>query len=139
MDILRLLVRVSILALFSLAAIVVMTVLFGAQMRFDRLAEIEIKGLDAPNPAPARIVTVGGGSSAHAGEERRAMLDAHRNDNAPTAGGATSWNATASIPDAVRQVSDPVKTEPADDSQFALVRVSRPGAAPSIHRVPKER
>lgn len=105
MDIVRPLVRVSILALFSLAAIVVMTVLFGAQMRFDRLAEIEIKGFDAPSTA--RIVTVGG-SSAHAGEERAAL--------------ATS-----------------VKVEPEDDSQFTSIRINRPGAAPSIHRVPKER
>src|SRR5262245_33143464 len=72
MDIVRLLVRVGILALFSVAAVAVMTILFGAQMRFDRQAEIEVRGLDASNTAPARIVTVGGGYSAYAGEERAA-------------------------------------------------------------------
>jgi hypothetical protein len=135
MDIVRLLVRVSILALFSLAAIVVMTVLFGAQMRFDRLAEIEIRGLAAPSTAPARIVTVGGGDTAHAQKllpppttETLSLIqrgsDDHRVNAAQQVG-----------------VSGPVKTEPtpADDSQFVSVRVNRPGAAPSIHRVPKER
>jgi hypothetical protein len=120
MDIVRLLVRASILALFSLAAIVIMTVLFGAQMRFDRQAEIEIKGIDAPNAAPARIVTVAGSSSAHAGEERAvsAMPDAR----APRA-----------------QPSAKADFGADDDSQFATVRINRPGAEPSTHRVPKER
>ena len=66
MDIVRLLVRLSILAVFSLSAIVVMTTLFGAQMRFDRQAEIEIRGLDALSSAPAQIVTVAAGDTAYA-------------------------------------------------------------------------
>jgi hypothetical protein len=117
MDIVRLLVRVGILALFSLAAIVVMTVLFGAQIRFDRQAEIEIRGLDAPNAAPARIVAVAGGSSAHAGEEH-------------------TVSAMPSAPARPYPKADPGID---DDSQFASVRINRPGAEPSIHRVPKER
>jgi len=120
MDIVRLLVRVGILALFGLAAIVVMTVLFGAQMRFDRQAEVEIRGLDAPNAAPARIVAVAGSASAHAGEE----------------------HAVSAMPSARASRARPYpKADPGidDDSQFASVRINRPGAEPSIHRVPKER
>jgi len=128
MDIVRLLMRVGILALFSLAAIVVMTVLFGAQVRFDRLAEIEIKGLDPSSTAPARIVTVGGGDTAYA---QKVPLT-------PTTETLLRGSEDHRL-NAVPQVSDPGKIEPADDSQFALVRVNRPGAAPSIHRVPKER
>jgi len=132
MDIVRLLVRVSILALFSLAAIVVMTVLFGAQMRFDRLAEIEIKGPDAPSTAPARIVTVGGGDTAYA---QKLLLPPTTETLSLVQPGSDDRRVNA----AQQSVTDPAKTEPTDDSQFASVRVNRPGAAPSIHRVPKER
>jgi hypothetical protein len=120
MDIVRLVVRVGILALFSLAAIGAMTVLFGAQIRFDRQAEIEIRGLDAPNAAAARIVAVAGSSSAHAGEE----------------------HTVPAMPSARASRARPYPKADAgadDDSQFASVRINRPGAEPSIHRVPKER
>jgi len=133
MDIVRSLARVSILALFSLAAIVIMTVLFGAQMRFDRQAEIEIRGLDAPNTAPARIVTVAAGDVAYAQKLLPApttetlSLIRRGSDDRPV-GSAQQVDGSA-----------PVKAEPEDDSQFASVRVNRLGAAPSIHRVPKER
>jgi hypothetical protein len=120
MDIVRLLVRVGILALFSLAAIGVMTVLFGAQIRFDRQAEIEIRGLDAPDAAPARIMAVAGSSSAHAGEEH-------------TVSAMPSARASRARPHPEADAGAD------DDSQFASVRINRPGAEPSIHRVPKER
>jgi len=133
MDIVRWLVRVSILALFSLSAIVIMTVLFGAQMRFDRQAEIEIRGLGAPSTAPGRIVTVAAGDMAYAQKllpppttETLSLIERRSDDHHLNT---------------AQRVSDPVKTEPTpeDDSQFVSVRVNRPGAAPSIHRVPKER
>ena len=132
MDIVRSLVRISILALFSLSAIVVMTFLFGAQMRFDRQAEIEIRGLDAPSTAAARIVTVAAGDTAYAQKlppptaETFSLIERRSDDHRLNA---------------AQQVSDPVRAEvaPEDDSQFVTVRVNRPGAAPSIHRVPRER
>jgi hypothetical protein len=132
MDIVRSLVRVSILALFSVAAIVVMTILFGAQMRFDRQAEIEIRGLDAPRSAPARIVTIAGGDTAYAQNlllpptTEPLSLTQHGNDDHLTAAQRVG-------------VPDLAKPEPEDDSQFASVTVNRPGASPSVHRVPKER
>jgi len=133
MDIVRSLARVSILALFSLAAIVVMTVLFGTQMRFDRQAEIEIRGLAAPNTAPARIITVAAGDAAYAQKllpapttEALSLIQRGGDDHRPSSSQQVG-------------VSAPVKAEPEDDSQFASVRVNRLGAAPSIHRVPKER
>ena len=133
MDIVRSLVRVSILALFSVAAVVVMTILFGAQIRFDRQAEMEIKGLATPSSAPARIVTIAGGDAAYAQNllappttETLSLVERGRHDHSETA---------------ARQIgaSDPAKAELEHDSQFASVTVSRPGAPPSVHRVPKER
>src|SRR5215467_12403946 len=110
MDVVRSLVRVSILAVVSVAAIVVMTILFGAQMRFDRQAEIEIKGLATPSSAPARIVTIAGGDAAYAQNllapttEMLSLIQRGNGDHSETA---------------ARQIgaSDPVKPE--DDSQFA--------------------
>jgi hypothetical protein len=131
MDIVRLLVRIGILALLSVAAIVVMTILFGAQMRFDRQAEIEIRGLDAPRSAPARIVTIAGGDTAYAQNllppttETFSLIQHGRDDHLTAA-------QQVGVP-------DPAKPEPEDDSQFASITVSRPGAPPSVHRVPKER
>jgi hypothetical protein len=129
MDIVRSLVRISILAVFSLSAIVIMTVLFGAQMRFDRQAEIEIRGLDALSSAPARIVTVAAGDTAYAQPSTTETLSLieHGSDDQRL--------------NAAPQASSPVKTQPTPegDSQFVTVRVNRPGAAPSIHRVPRER
>ena len=127
MDIVRSLVRISILAVFSLSAIVVMTVLFGAQMRFDRQAEIEIRGLDALSSAPARIVTVAAGDTAYAQPsttETLSLIERGSDDQRLNA---------------AQQASGPVKTTPEDNIQFVTVRVNRPGAAPSIHRVPRER
>lgn len=131
MDIVRLLVRVSILALFSLSAIVAMTILFSEQMHFDRQAEIEIRGLDASSAAPARIVTVAAGDTAYAQKllppsTAETLIERRSDDHRRTA---------------AQQASDPVKAElrPEDDNQFVLVRVNRPGAASSIHRVPRER
>jgi len=131
MDIVRSLVRISILAVFSLSAIVVMTVLFGAQIRFDRQAEIEIRGLDALSSAPARIVTVAAGDTAYA---QRLLLPPTTETFSLIERGSDDQRLNAA-----QQASGPVKTTPEDDSQFATVRVNRPGAAPSIHRVPKER
>ena len=131
MDVVRSLVRVSILALVSVAAIVVMTILFGAQMRFDRQAEIEIRGLDAPKSAPARIVTIAGGDTAYA---QNLLLP-------PTTEPPSLIQRERDRLTAVKQVGvpDAAKPAPEDDSQFASVTVTRPGAAPSVHRVPKER
>jgi hypothetical protein len=132
MDIVRSLVRISILALFSLSAIVVMTVLFGAQMRFDRQAEIEIRGLDALSSAPARIVTVATGDTAYA----QRLLPSTTETLSLIERGSDDQRLNAA-----QEASSPVKTEPTpeDDSQFVTVRVNRPGAAPLIHRVPRER
>jgi hypothetical protein len=132
MDIVRLLVRLSILAVFSLSAIVVMTTLFGAQMRFDRQAEIEIRGLDAASTEPARIVTVAAGDTAYA----QRLLPSTTETLALSERGSDDHRLNAA-----QQASGPVKTEPTpeDDGQFVTVRVNRPGAAPSIHRVPRER
>jgi len=131
MDIVRLLVRVSILAVFSLSAIVAMTTLFGAQMRFDRQAEIEIRGLDAASTGPTRIVTVAAGDTTYAQRllpppttETLSLIERGSDDHRLNA---------------AQQASSPVETTPEDDSQFVTVRVNRPGAAPSIHRVPRER
>jgi hypothetical protein len=132
MDIVRLLVRLSILAVFSLSAIVVMTTLFGAQMRFDRQAEIEIRGLDALSTGPARIVTVAAGDTAYAqrllpsATETLSLIERGSDDHRLNA---------------AQQASGLVKTQPMpeDDGQFVTVRVNRPGTAPSIHRVPRER
>jgi hypothetical protein len=133
MDIVRLLVRLSILAVFSLSAIVVMTTLFGAQMRFDRQAEIEIRGLDAASTEPARIVTIAAGDTAYA---QRLLLPPTTETLSLSERGSDDHRLNAA-----QHASGPVKTEPTpeDDGQFVTVRVNRPGAAPSIHRVPRER
>jgi hypothetical protein len=133
MDIVRSLARVSILALFSLAAIVIMTVLFGAQMRFDRQAEIEIRGINAPRPASPRIITVAAGDVAYA----QKLLPAPTTETLSLIQRGSDDHRLS--PSQQVDVSAPVKAEPEDDSQFASVRVNRLGAAPSIHRVPKER
>jgi hypothetical protein len=132
MDIVRLLVRLGILAVFSLSAIVVMTTLFGAQMRFDRQAEIEIRGLDAASTEPARIVTIAAGDTAYA----QRLLPSTTETLALSERGSDDHRLNAA-----QQAFGPVKTQPTpeDDGQFVTVRVIRPGAAPSIHRVPRER
>jgi hypothetical protein len=133
MDIVRSLARVSILALFSLAAIVIMTALFGAQMRFDREAEIEIRGVDEPRPASPRIITVAAGDAAFA----QKLVPAPTTETLSLIQRGSDDHRVGSAQQV--DVSAPVKAEPEDDSQFASVRVNRLGAAPSIHRVPKER
>jgi len=154
MGIVRLLVRVGILALFGLAAVVAMAVLFGVQIRFDQQAELQMRGLDGPETTT--IVTVVTGSSAKAGQELASSVsrEAPRSNDTPVGGGAVSWNATASVrplvlmPEQVDELmgspapqAEPLKAEPApdQDSRFTSVRIFRPGAEPSIHRVPKER
>jgi len=155
MGIVRLLVRVGILALFGLAAVVAMAVLFGVQIRFDQQAELQMRGLDGPETAT--IVTVVTGSSAKAGQELASSVsrEAPRSNDTPINDGAVSWNATASIqqlvlmPEQADELmgsppapqAEPLKAEPApdQDSRFTSVRIFRPGAEPSIHRVPKER
>jgi hypothetical protein len=99
MGIVRLLVRVGILALSGLAAVVVMVILFGVQIRFDQQAELQIRGLDGPATAPATIVAVTAGTTAKADEELASSgaREARRSDDTPISGGAVSRNATASV------------------------------------------
>ena len=44
MSFVRLLVRGGILAMFGVVAVVAMTILFSAQIRFDQAAELQIRG-----------------------------------------------------------------------------------------------
>ncbi len=65
--------RGSILVLFGFAAIVVMTILFSAQMRFDRQAELQIKGIEEPRTTASMTVTAAAGTSAEASEETQPL------------------------------------------------------------------
>ena len=77
-------------------------------------------------------MTVGGGDTAYA---QKLLLPPTTETLSLVQPGSDDRRVNA----AQQSVTDPAKTEPTDDSQFASVRVNRPGAAPSIHRVPKER
>jgi hypothetical protein len=156
----RLLVRGGILALFGAGAVVAMTVLFSAQIRFDQAAELQIRGHTTPRGAPI-IVTAAHGLFAETGEAH-----ASPSDSLSTPGEASPREATTgikplvhtvdrSLPDPLESrgqaveppltwrasVSDLIEAEPAPktDSRFSSVRVNRPGAAPRVYRVPKER
>ena len=161
MSFIRLLVRGGILALFGIAAVAAMTILFSAQIRFDQAAELQIRGHTTPRAAPM-IVTAAHGLFADTGEAR-----ASPGDNLSSGGEEeVSRDATASFKPLVHRLdhplSDPLEsraqavdrspTRPASvsepieagpppnaDSRFTSVRVTRPGAEPTVYRVPKER
>jgi hypothetical protein len=161
MSFIRLLIRGGILALFGIAAVAAMTILFSAQIRFDQAAELQIRGYTTPRGAPM-IVTAAHGLFSDTGEAR-----ASPGDNLSSGGEEeVSREATASFKPLVHRLdhplSDPLEsraqavgrppTRPASvselieagpppnaDSRFTLVRVTRPGATPMVYRVPKER
>jgi hypothetical protein len=153
MSIVRLLVRGGILALFGIAAVVAMTFLFSAQIRFDQAAELQIRGRATPRAAPT-IISAGHGLFAETGEAH-----ASPSDNLSFRGEEVSREATASIkplvylperslpggnmpdPPEPRAQAAVIEAGPAPkaDSRFATVRVNRPGAEPTVYRVPKER
>jgi hypothetical protein len=161
MNFVRLLVRGGILALFGIAAVVAMTFLFSAQIRFDQAAELQIRGHSTPGAAPT-IVTAAHGLFADSGEAR-----ASPGGNLFSRGEEeVSREATASFKPLVHRLDHPLSgpleshaqavdrspTRPASlaepfeagplpkaDSRFTLVRVKRPGAEPTVYRVPKER
>ena len=153
MSIVRLLVRGGILALFGIAAVVAMTFLFSVQIRFDQAAELQIRGLAPPRAAPT-IISAAHGLLAETGEAY-----ASPGDNLAFPGGEVSREATASIkplvympdhslpggnmhePLELRAQAAVIEAGPAPkaDSRFASVRVNRPGAEPTVYRVPKER
>ena len=144
MNFVRLLVRGGILALFGIAAVVAMTFLFSAQIRFDQAAELQIRGHSTPRAAPT-IVTAAHGLFADSGEAR-----ASPGGNLFSRGEEeVSREATASFKPLVHRLdqplSDPLESPieagppPTAHSRFTSVRVNRPGAEPTVYRVPKER
>jgi len=96
MGIVRLLVRAGILALFVLAAVVVMTVLFSVQVRFDQQAELQMKGLEASRTPIT--VTVTASPSAEAHEESLAAREARRTADPATIGAADAITASIQPP-----------------------------------------
>jgi hypothetical protein len=159
MSFMRLLVHGGILALFGIAAVVAMTILFSAQIRFDQAAELQIRGHTTPRAAQT-IVTAAHGLFAEAGEAR-----ASPGDNLSSLGEQeVSRDETASFQPLLHRLDHPLPlesraeaghrspTQPANvsgsieavappeaDSRFTSVRVSRPGVEPTVYRVPKER
>jgi hypothetical protein len=161
MNIMRLLVHGGILALFGIAAVVAMTFLFSAQIRFDQAAELQIRGHATPRAA-SMIVTAAHGLFSNTGETR-----ASPGDNLSSRGeDEVLREATASLkplvyrldhplsdplesraqaadrsPTRTTSVSEPIEAGPPPkaDSRFTSVRVTRPGAEPTVYRVPRER
>src|SRR5262245_57656197 len=161
MNFVRLLVRGGILALFGIAAVVAMTILFSAQIRFDQAAELQIRGYNTPRGTPT-IVTAAHGLFADSDETRAAP-----GDNLSSAGeDEVPREATASFKPLVHRLEHPLSNSlesraqavdrsstwpasisepfgadpsPKADSRFTSVRVNRPGAEPMVYRVPKER
>jgi hypothetical protein len=159
MSFVRLLVRGGILALFGIAAVAAMTILFSAQIRFDQAAELQIRGHTTPRAAPT-IVTAAHDLFAEAGEAR-----ASPSDSPSTPSEALPLEATASIKPLVYRLdhplldaresralaAEPSLTPPASvpdlietsppkaDPRFTSVRVTRPGVEPTVYRVPRER
>jgi hypothetical protein len=157
----RLLMRGGILALFGVGAVVAMTILFSAQIRFDQAAELQIRGHSTPRAAPT-IVTAAHSLFADSGEAR-----ALPGDNPPSRGEEeVSREAAASFKPLVHRldqplsdslesraqavdrsptrsaiVSEPIEAGPPPKAhaRFTSVRVNRPGAEPTVYRVPKER
>lgn len=156
MSLVRLLVRGGILALFGIAAVVAMTFLFSAQIRFDQAAELQIRGHATPRAA-SMIVTAAHGLVSDTGETR-----ASPGDNLSLRGEEeVSRDETASLKPLVyrldQPLSDPLESRaqavdrsptqptieagppPKADSRFTSVRVTRRGAEPTVYRVPRER
>jgi hypothetical protein len=161
MNFVRLLVRGGILALFGIAAVVAMTVLFSAQIRFDQAAELQLRGYNMPKGTPT-IVTAAHGLFTDSGEAH-----ASPSDNPSSRGEEeVSQEATASFKPLVHRLDQPLSDSlesraqavdrspsrpasisepfgagppPKADSRFTSVRVNRPGAEPMVYRVPKER
>lgn len=161
MSFVRLLVRGGILVLFGVAAVVAMTILFSAQIRFDQAAELQIKGHITPRGAPT-IVTAAHGLFAEAGEaraspgdnlssrgEEEALRDEtasfkpllHRLDHPLSNPPESRVEAVHRSPTQPASVSASIEAVPSlgTDSRFTSVRVRRPGAEPTVYRVPKER
>jgi hypothetical protein len=161
MSFMRLLVRGGILALFGIAAVVAMTILFSAQIRFDQAAELQIRGYSTPRAAPT-ILTAAHGLFTDSGEARASPGDSlssrgeevvsgeatasfkplvHRLDQPLSDPLESRAQAVDRSPTRPASVSEPIEAGPAPkaDSRFASVRVRRPGAEPTVYRVPKER
>ena len=156
MSIIQLLVRGGILALFGIVAVVAMTILFSAQIRFDQAAELQIRGHTTPRGA-SPIATAAHALLAEAGEARASPgnnLSSRGEEAIPPE--ATTRPLVqrldyplidASEPSAREpsltppvSVADLIETSPPKaDSRFTSVRVTRPGAEPTVYRVPRER
>ena len=150
----RLLVHGGILALFGIVAVVAMTLLFSAQIRFDQAAELQIRG--TPRGA-STIATAAHALFAEAGEARASPGNnqSSRGEEAVPPGATTralvqrldyplldpsalSAPEPSLIPPA--SAADLIETSlPKADSRFTSVRVTRPGAEPTVYRVPRER
>jgi hypothetical protein len=161
MSIMRLLMRGGILALFGVGAVIAMTILFSAQIRFDQAAELQIRGHSTPRAAPT-IVTATHSLFADSGEARASPGDnlssrgeeevsreaavgvkplVHRLDQPLSDPLESRLQAVDQSPTRSAIVSEPIDAGPPPKahSRFTLVRVSRPGAEPTVYRVPKER
>jgi len=123
----RLLMRGGILALFGVGAVVAMTILFSAQIRFDQAAELQIRG-HSTSRAATTVVTATHSLFADSGEARASPGDklSARGEEEVSREAAVSSKPLAGPP-------------PKADSRFTSVRVNRPGAEPTVYRVPKER
>ena len=145
MGVVRLLIRGGILVLISIAAVVALTILFSAQIRFDQAAELQIRG-PATGRGPNTIVTARHGLFAETGEAH-----ASPSDNLLLRGQEVTREPLTKplvylteriVPDPLepRAQSAVIEAGPAPkDSRFVSVRVNRPGAEPRVFRVPKER
>lgn len=161
MSFVRLLVRGGILALFGVVVVTAMTILFSAQIRFDQAAELQIKGHTTPRAAPM-IVTAAhglfsdpGGARASPGDtlslrgEEEVLRETtasfkplvQRLDHLLTDPLESRAEAMHRSPTQPASVSESIEAVPPlrADSRFTSVRVSRPGAEPTVYRVPRER
>jgi len=156
MSFVRLLVRGGILALFGVVVVTAMTILFSAQIRFDQAA-----GHTTPRAAPM-IVTAAhglfsdpGGARASPGDtlslrgEEEVLRETtasfkplvQRLDHLLTDPLESRAEAMHRSPTQPASVSESIEAVPPlmADSRFTSVRVSRPGAEPTVYRVPRER
>jgi hypothetical protein len=149
----RLLVHGGILALFGIVAVVAMTILFSAQIRFDQAAELQIRGHTTPGGA-STIATAAHALFAEAGEARASPGNnqSSRGEEAVPPGATTSPLVqrldyplldpsvlSAPEPSLIPPASAADLIETRADSRFTSVRVTRPGAEPTVYRVPRER
>jgi Flp pilus assembly protein CpaB len=128
----RVLVRGSILVLFGFAAVAVMTMLFGAQMRFDQTAEREIKGLDGPRAVAALTTTAIAGTADPGNEDALppAAYPTEQSTDPQRLGDADISEATATVrPTALTpaQIAGLIAVTPPSDAPVS----TRPSAMPA--------